>query len=117
MKFILDYPPSLNALYRNFRGMTLLSREGRAYKQRAGYMALEQRVKKQDGPLLVSIHAFRPQRRGDLDNTAKAILDALNGIAWEDDSQIIELHLYRADDKARPRVEIEVSPHPAIGEN
>lgn len=30
---------------------------------------------------------------GDLDNHAKALLDSLNGIAFEDDSQIIELNI------------------------
>jgi len=29
--------------------------------------------------------------RGDVDNYVKAILDALNGVAWQDDKQIIEL--------------------------
>ena len=31
--------------------------------------------------------------RGDIDNYAKTILDALNGIAWVDDSQIRELRM------------------------
>lgn len=35
-------------------------------------------------------------------------LDALTGIVYEDDSQIAELHLKRAYDKARPKIEIEV---------
>ena len=30
-------------------------------------------------------------KRPDVDNMAKAVLDALNGIAWEDDSQIVRL--------------------------
>ena len=29
--------------------------------------------------------------RADLDNMAKAVLDALNGVAWEDDSQVARL--------------------------
>lgn len=29
--------------------------------------------------------------RADLDNTAKAILDALNGVAWDDDAQVQRL--------------------------
>jgi Holliday junction resolvase RusA-like endonuclease len=29
--------------------------------------------------------------RPDLDNTTKAVLDALNGVAWEDDSQVARL--------------------------
>jgi Holliday junction resolvase RusA-like endonuclease len=32
-----------------------------------------------------------PLKKPDLDNIAKAILDALNGIAWHDDSQVVEL--------------------------
>ncbi len=29
--------------------------------------------------------------RGDLDNYIKTILDALNGIAWRDDSQVVKI--------------------------
>jgi len=32
-----------------------------------------------------------PTSRPDIDNYAKAVLDALNGIAYEDDSQVIDL--------------------------
>ena len=34
-------------------------------------------------------------RRIDADNLSKAVLDALNGIAWEDDRQVIDLHLHK----------------------
>lgn len=34
---------------------------------------------------------FKSSLRGDIDNYAKSVLDALNGVAWEDDKQIIEL--------------------------
>lgn len=34
---------------------------------------------------------FRPTTRPDVDNYAKSILDALNGITWKDDSQIVSL--------------------------
>jgi Holliday junction resolvase RusA-like endonuclease len=49
---------------------------------------------------------FATKRRRDLDNQNKLILDALTGIAYDDDSQIAELHLYRAYDAKRPRIEI-----------
>lgn len=37
-------------------------------------------------------HVIRPTQRPDLDNLAKSILDSLNGLAYEDDSQIVELN-------------------------
>jgi hypothetical protein len=39
----------------------------------------------------------------------KLVLDALTGIAWNDDSQIARLHLYREYDRASPRIEISVN--------
>ncbi len=33
------------------------------------------------------------KRYGDIDNLAKAVLDALNGVCWQDDSQISDLHV------------------------
>ena len=34
-----------------------------------------------------------PSKKPDLDNMAKAVLDAMNGVVFKDDSQIINLHL------------------------
>jgi len=34
-------------------------------------------------------------KKKDLDNLAKATLDAANGILWADDGQIVALHLYK----------------------
>lgn len=34
---------------------------------------------------------IRHTKRPDIDNLAKAVLDALNGVAWDDDSQIVKL--------------------------
>lgn len=66
---------------------------------------------KATGPVRVTIRAImplpksRPERiesepcccRPDADNIAKAVLDALNGIAYEDDAQVVELHVTKED--------------------
>jgi Holliday junction resolvase RusA-like endonuclease len=64
--------------------------------------------KASSGPVALFCTLYRPRRAGDADNALKALLDALNGLLWVDDSQIEELHLWRRDDKARPRVELVV---------
>lgn len=33
------------------------------------------------------------QHNGDIDNVAKSILDGLNGVAWEDDTIVYDLHI------------------------
>ncbi len=38
---------------------------------------------------------LRHIKKPDVDNLAKAVLDALNGIAWEDDSQIVRLTAWK----------------------
>ena len=42
------------------------------------------------------------QQKPDLDNLAKAVLDALNGIAYGDDAQVSELQVGKAWAKERP---------------
>ena len=48
------------------------------------------------------------RRYGDIDNLAKAVLDALNGVCWQDDAQVTELHVTKnlADN---PRLELEIT--------
>lgn len=50
-------------------------------------------------------YKLRPTKKPDVDNIAKSILDSLNGIAYKDDSQIVdcEIHKYYS---SIPRVEV-----------
>jgi len=51
---------------------------------------------------------FGDKRRRDVDNYSKVILDSLQGIAYDDDSQIYELFVKKEIDKNNPRVEVEL---------
>lgn len=111
MKLTLSYPPSANDYWRSVRGRVLVSREARAYRERARLEALSQRIGRPlEGPVFVSVAVYRPRRIGDLDNRLKVMLDALRGVAYEDDDQVVEIHAMRFEDKANPRVEVEVEP-------
>lgn len=49
-----------------------------------------------------------PTKKPDLDNVAKVVCDALNGIAYHDDTQICRLALYKHYGET-PRVEVEIA--------
>lgn len=49
---------------------------------------------------------FDNHRKRDWDNFHKLSMDALTGIAWEDDSQIKEATVKMGYDKADPRIEL-----------
>lgn len=49
-----------------------------------------------------------PTKKPDIDNIVKCILDALNGVAYHDDTQVARLVMTKAYAES-PRVEIEIS--------
>ena len=112
MKLTLPLPPSANRYWRvGHHGRLHVSIEAQAYKQGVRLRALTNGLKKPlAGPVVASFGIFRARRSGDLDNRLKVILDALKGIAFEDDSQIVELHARRYDDPENPRVEVRIEP-------
>jgi crossover junction endodeoxyribonuclease RusA len=110
----LPFPPSANRYWRNVNGRMVKSAEARVYRDEAGWLALQaltrsgRRADPLAGELRISLDFYRPARRGDLDNRIKVCLDALQGIAFENDSQIAEIHARRFEDKQSPRVEIRI---------
>lgn len=44
----------------------------------------------------------------DVDNVAKAVLDALNGVAWLDDCQVLDLHVVKHPRKPETAERLEV---------
>ncbi len=105
----LAMPPSANRYWRNFRGITVISSEAKAYKAAAAISAREQGAICLSCPVAVTVWVYRGRKSGDLDNRLKVILDSLSGVAYEDDRQIVELHAYRFDDAGNARVEVQVT--------
>lgn len=91
------------------------SAKQRAYQRTVRLVAMAARPR---GPWLpskaqryrVDVEAYLPdERRRDLDNVAKTILDALNGVLYLDDSQVVTLLVATHVDRERPRVEVTVA--------
>lgn len=108
----LPWPPSANRYWRHNRGIIHRSENAVNYIEVVGGICLEKRIRPVECPVAVSIQAYRPARRGDLDNSLKVTLDSLRGFAYKDDIQIIELHAYRHDDKDDPRVVVTITEMP-----
>ena len=89
----LPYPPSVNHYYRHIGRRTLISREGRRYRERVAAALAAADVRPIDGPLELRIEVYPPdRRRRDLDNLQKGLWDSLeHGGAYHDDSQIVKL--------------------------
>lgn len=114
VKLTLPYPPSVNHFWRYVGGRPIISSEGRRYKAHAAAVIARAGVVKLDGPVTLSLAVYRPKRIGDLDNRMKVLIDCIKGIAFGDDSEIVEIHATRHDDKTNPRVEVEVTAIPEV---
>ena len=93
----LPFPPSVNHYYRRVGPRTLISREGRAYREKVCSVLRGLGITELPGRLAMVIDAFPPdRRRRDLDNMQKSLLDSLEkGGAYKDDSQIDLLAIRR----------------------
>ena len=77
------------------------------YEEFIGWTAKAAGCKPLEGPVEVELWCYT-KGRADVDNLSKSILDGLNGIAFEDDSQVVDLHVHKRKVKADERVEIEI---------
>jgi crossover junction endodeoxyribonuclease RusA len=103
----LPIPPSANRYWRHVGHKVLVSQEAKEYKQIVGLFASEIEPLKKGVNAAVSFSVYRPRKSGDLDNYTKVMLDALKGVLYDDDEQVIEIHAKRFDDKENPRVVFE----------
>jgi crossover junction endodeoxyribonuclease RusA len=108
MKITLPYPPSSNRYWRWVKTHFTRSAEAKKYIEYVGWEFQSRDLHPVQGEISVTMHLFRPAKRGDLDNRIKIVLDAMQGFAYINDNQIREIHAVLHDDKAHPRLEVEV---------
>lgn len=100
IELVMPWPPSVNKYWRTFQGRMIISAEGRSYRKAvADQVLIQSGAKHYTGKLCVEIEAYRPDnRRRDLDNLLKAVLDGCtHASVWEDDSNIVDLRIYWAE--------------------
>jgi len=99
MEIELPFPPSVNHYYRRVGPRTLISRDGRAYRQRVTSVLAALRVRPVRGAIRMHIDVYPPDnRRRDLDNLQKSLWDALQkGGAYLDDSQVVKFTVERRE--------------------
>lgn len=103
---VLPYPPSANRRLTVARGRMVKTAEAREYKEVAGWLTKAIVPDPLPGDVKLRIILYRPSRRSDIDNPLKVLLDSLQGVLYENDKQIRELHVYLKDDKRNPRVDV-----------
>ena len=94
--FVKTYTPEKTASYENFVKVCYLNEfhdfkiTGEIDAKIIAYFPIPKNFSKKKRQL-ASYGEIRPAKKPDCDNIAKIILDSLNGIAYEDDKQIIDL--------------------------
>ena len=98
--FVLPTPERTNAIWRQWKGRTLVSAKHRADKREAPRrLGLADPIA---GEVAVRLVWVRHRRTGDVDSRVKAALDLLTEMGvWHDDGQVVDLHVIRSDDPTR----------------
>lgn len=111
MTLTIPYPPSGNHAVKHGRNRHYSTQEVRRYRSTIHMLAMQQRAcNRLQGPLQV-VAEIRPpdRRRRDMDNVWKTVADALTHAGvWEDDFQIADLRLIRAEPVKGGQVDVMV---------
>lgn len=99
-RFTMPVPERTNAIWRHWKGRTLVSARHRADKATAP--RLWRFVAPFAGEVSVRMVWYRARKAGDVDGRIKAALDLLRGIAYGDDAQVAALAIERVDDATEP---------------
>ena len=106
-RFVIPGKPQPKQRTRKAGGRWYTPKKTKHYQTVVALAARAAGVMRIDGRVRLACDLYFPdRRRRDLDNCLKSIADGLNGIAYDDDSQIDEITARRHYDKANPRSEV-----------
>lgn len=111
-KFILPFrAPSVNTYWRKWNNRMVISKAGREFKKKASNIFSKEFL--EDNPydciLKVKIELrFKDERRRDIDNYNKALLDSMSGIVFKDDCLIQEMNLKKYSGCEKDEIIIEI---------
>jgi len=89
--------------------LTFQSQRYLEYKRQVALTASKHIAEPFEGPVKVTLLiCARPGKQGDWDNYAKSICDAMNGISYRDDNQIVDGRVIRCqvDEPGKERAEV-----------
>lgn len=91
-------------------GVTYTDKKTKEAEETIQWWLRKHKAKRLEGPVKIELHFHRAdRRRADIDNLQKTILDAMNGICFKDDSQIVELHSILERGHDEPGIWLKVS--------
>lgn len=108
---VLPVPPSANRYYRRAGTHTHISGEARAYLETVRRILKAKKVQAIQGEVCLDFRWYRARKSGDLSNRAKICEDALKDVAFGDDARVAKLTMERFEDKAKPRMEVTITPY------
>lgn len=109
-RFVATYTPKETVLYENLVKLSFKA-QGGAYSENplemtiTAYYDIPKSTSKAKRELMAQ-NKLLPAKKPDADNIAKIICDALNGVAYKDDTQIVRLHVFKKYTEGAPFAEV-----------
>lgn len=119
MLVTLPYPPSANRYLRHTARGTYRTNEANAYRTQAQWLAKKACFTPVAGPVMVGVTLHpKTTNKGvasatvlDLDNCLKVAMDAMQGIAFENDKQVKQISMAYGEPMPDGGLTLEVIPH------
>lgn len=109
----LPVPPSANAYLRVWQNRLRRTNAAQLYVTACTALCRAAATAPFTGPVAVRVTWYRAQRMGDLDNRLKVLLDALQGLLYVNDSQVVRIEAIRSDaERDNPRIDLTVEEMP-----